>query len=277
MHPNWMIAPTVGLALALFALSERWMIRLRGWAWIWMLPVALVLATPGLLYTLYYLHLFDNAAWFYSLRALPYSELFAAGLGVACGMVQSLTRGRRWLALASRTSVLGLMCYWLAVPYMKSFLMPANLASFRDTWDNNVCLQSYPASCGPASAATVLRHFGVTVTERELAAESFTSFTGTENWYLARALRRRGFTVRYRILPMLPDPLPVPCIAGTRLNTPGGPGHFIALLDYRDGHYLVGDPLVGAVQLPERDRRPYHFTGFFLLITPGDQQCRGKE
>ena len=48
----------------------------------WLVRVSLVLAAPGLLFVLYYTHLLDNAAWFYSFRVMPFTEFLAGGIGL---------------------------------------------------------------------------------------------------------------------------------------------------------------------------------------------------
>ncbi|MHB9130513.1 MAG: cysteine peptidase family C39 domain-containing protein [Armatimonadota bacterium] len=265
-----MIVPTLVLAVALFW-GGQWLVRRCRWAWqrIAMWGMAVLLAVPGLLITAYYGHFFDNAQWFYEFRAQPFSELSAAGMGLLAGMLQVLVGKHRLVVAATRAGVLGLMLFWLAIPYAKSLLMPATLLRFEDRWEGDICLQTQPATCGPSSAATLLRAAGVPATERELAIDSFATFTGTENWYLARALRKRGFTVHYRILPTPLDKLPYPAIAGTNLHSPHGPGHFVAVLGEENGQYIIGDPLVGKVLLrKEQFDRVYWFSGFFMVVSP---------
>lgn len=231
---------------------------------------AVALAVPAVLYTVYYLHLFDNAVWFYELRAMPGSELLAAGSGVLAGMLQAFVPRRRILFAATVPLMLALLLGWLTVPFVKSLVLRADLREFKDEWVDGVCVQSTSSSCGPASAATLLRAAGYRVTERELARESFASITGTENWYLARALRRRGLSVRYEILPPDPDRLPCPSIAGVWLGRGPGkrPGHFIAVLEETTQGYVIGDPLGVRTVLRKDDRETYHFTGFFMLVEP---------
>ena len=100
-----------------------------------------------------------------------------------------------------------------------------------------------------------------------MAHDSLTYAGGTENWYLARALRKRGFTVEF----ILADPnvqvFPTPAIAGVKL--PQGTGHFIALISSAGTNYVGSDPLTGKffTSLTELNV-DYQFTGFFLKITP---------
>jgi hypothetical protein len=102
------------------------------------------------------------------------------------------------------------------------------------------------------------------LTETQLAMEAHTSSTGTEAWYLARALRRHGFIARFRFTRPDPIDLPCPALAGTLLN--GGAPHFVAVLSRQGDDYLIGDPLTGPVHLRAGDRSLYRFTGFFLEV-----------
>jgi hypothetical protein len=52
--------------------------------------VAAGAAIPGILFVLYYSHLFDNAAWFYNLRAIRYTELLASCMVLLAGFVYSV-------------------------------------------------------------------------------------------------------------------------------------------------------------------------------------------
>ena len=101
------------------------------------------------------------------------------------------------------------------------------------------------------------------VTERELAVDSYTYAGGTEAWYLAKAIRRRGAEAEF----VLSDStLPSPSIAGVRM----GGGHFIAIEVATPQAVTFVDPLVGEFTLtPAELRARYRFTGFFLRVRPG--------
>jgi ABC-type bacteriocin/lantibiotic exporter with double-glycine peptidase domain len=147
---------------------------------------------------------------------------------------------------------------------VKPLIDPLDLKVLRDRCDGAVCLQSSFSTCGPATAATILRGFGQNVTEKDLALESFTSRGGTEAWYLARALRKRGNATEFVFSD---SALPYPAVAGVRLQ--GDTGHFIAILNEQNETYTVVDPLSGAISLNANDlRKKYHFTGFFMTIAP---------
>jgi predicted double-glycine peptidase len=259
---NWLVLPTLGAALVLFFAGREICRRspstgLKAIA----ATVCFLLGIPGFLLASYYLHGFDHARWFYQFRSLPFAELTAAGAGLSAGALGALVGGNRFIAQPFFIIVL---CLGIVVPYLKPIVAPAATNQFSDRWRDNVCLQSTAASCGAASAATVFRAFGLPLTEREIAEECFTYRGGTENWYLARAFRRRGFAVNYRIEAGLPGDLHTPAIAGVRV---AGVGHFIVILGRSGSTYVIGDPLVGRREVPEASlTKTLDFTGFFMEI-----------
>jgi hypothetical protein len=229
-----------------------------------LLLAGIVLASPGLLFVLYYTHTFDNASWFYSFRTLPFTELLAGGIGLPAGILNSWfepeTTGEQ-LIVPTALLVLTL------IPFVKPLLDPIDLSHLRDQCEGEVCLQSTFSTCGPSSAATLLKVLGQTASEKQLATESLTSRGGTEIWYLARAFERRG--LRTRVVIQAPDKIspPSPSIAGVIL--PGGAGHFIAIMNETAAEVMIGDPMKGKLVIRRENlKNYYHFTGFFLVIDP---------
>lgn len=254
---NWLVVPTAILALILYFCAPAK--RLRK-ARIFLACLSIPLAIPGLLMALYYLHLFDQAVWYYQFRAAPLSELTASGLGLGMGLIGSLRAGKLWLMTCFMV-LLGI----LAIPYLKPIIRPIPDSAFHERWLDGICLQSTPASCGPACAATILRCFGLNSSERELARSSFTCLGGTENWYLARALRSRDISVSFATRASI-QTIQLPAIAGVRI---GRYGHFIAVLSRSRGTYTIADPLYGrAVFTSTRLVQRYPFTGFFMPLHP---------
>ena len=263
MRFNILLLPTMLLAILLFllgmALERKAVSKLSRRS---LLVTSVVLSLPGLFYVFFYFHFFDNAAWFYNFRALPFSELAAGGIGFAAGMAYSWLRpetiGQK---LVAPTGLLILVL----IPHLKPLLAPLDTLRLRDTCEGGACLQTTPSTCGPASAAALLTSFGRPSSERHLAVECFSYIGGTESWYLARAFNRRGFSAKVIVLPASEDEIPAPAIAGVTLR--GGAGHFIAVLDQTASHVTVFDPLKGLVVFEKGELRgKYHFTGFFLEI-----------
>jgi len=263
MHLNPVALPAIFCAVVLYCLGsilakkaetrpKRFLLFLAG----------AVLALPAFLFALYYTHLFDNAAWFYRFRALPYTELAVGGCGLLFGVVNSWfepeTLGEK-LVIPAAFSII------LIIPFVKPLLDPIDLDRLRDRCDGEVCMQSTFSTCGPSSAATILKALGQTASERELARECLTSRGGSEVWYIARALERRG--LHTRILIQSPDRLlpPSPAIAGVVL--PGGVGHFVAIMNTTADEVTIGDSMKGKLVLKNEDLgRYYRFSGFFLVV-----------
>ncbi len=272
MNVNWLVFPTLVLALLLFVCGQRSMQRCHtctrklGLVVLWFL-----LGIPGFLFPLFYLHGMDDAKWFYEFRSLPCAELAAAGTGLLAGSLAGLIRGP---AIIIRPFFIAVLCLGIVTPHMKPVLAPVSGDRFLDRWQDDVCMQSTASSCGAASAATVFRSFGIPLTEKELARECFTYLGGTENWFIARAFRRRGCAVTYRIEKSLPPDLQTPAIAGVRVC---GAGHFIAILRKANGKYVTADPLVGRREVPaERMQQKFEFTGFFMEIQGQHNASTGK-
>lgn len=231
----------------------------------------MILALPAILYAMYYAHVLDRAAWFFTLRAERGSELLAAPAGLLFGMLPVLLR--RMLVLQASAIVkhalspLAAISFAaiLVVPYLKPYIVPLT-TPYADHWRDGVCIQTTPSTCGPSSAATLLQQFGISASERELGIECNTCGSGTENWYIARALRRRGLTAKYVLTSAQPTVIPLPSICGTQLGK-GGAGHFIAILSQQGSQYVIGDPISGRQTLSiDEIKRRFYLTGFFLVV-----------
>ena len=263
MHVNPLLLPTLIGSAAFFwlglVLEEEFHSR-RGGAVVWV--SAVVLACPGLLYVLYYAHMFDDAAWFYNLRTVAYTELLACGLGLAAGVLQSWWEPENFGEKIVAPAVLFVL---VLVPFVKPLLDPIDMGQLKDRYEGEVYLQSTFSTCGPASAATLLRSFGKIASEKELAQDSFTSRGGTEIWYLARAFRKRGVRTSVVIRAGADLAIPSPAIAGVVL--PGNAGHFIAILNSDQQRITIADPLKGKLVVASSDLPHYYrFTGFFLVL-----------
>jgi len=265
---NYMLIPTLFVALMLFAVGKWAGPRTKGFAFASLCIMGFVMAVPGILFAIYYLKCLGEPIWFYQFRSMPFSELSAGISGFLAGLLHGkLSAHERFRRIAGRRFFPGILVLGLLVPYLKPILRPPHWKQFQDRWSDDVCLQTSESSCGPACAATLLRRFGKAATEEQIARASFTSRSGTENWYLARTLRKRGFEVRFAIESDPNRPWPFPAIAGVRLRGSGNTGHFITVLDRIGDKYVIGDPLEGRiVRLQSELRNTYEFTGFFMLL-----------
>ena len=225
--------------------------------------VGLVASLPGLAYAAYYVLRFQDCKLLLEVRSWEGSELLAAGMGVGLGVTAGVVRTHRPLRIGLRAAVLVLA---VCLPYLKEVVLPLQMENLRDSWSGEVCCQTTASTCGPACAATMLRHFGIQATEQELARRCHTTQTGTENWYITRELRSRGLSVKYVIGPPAGS-LPVPCIAGVKL---GSVGHYITILGAGEDSYTVGDPAGRLREIPKAEIfSRYEFTGFFMEVSKG--------
>lgn len=266
---NPLFWPTLALGVFCFWLAQRACVaagtgptRLLIWA------IALVAAAPGITFALYYSKLLGEPLWLYRFRAIPGTELTAAGLGLLAGLLQAeRNHSPSFKKLTSAIGIPLLFGFALCLPHLKPLLRPLQLTDSPNDLSEGVCRQSTPSTCGPASAVTLAHQAGIELNEHELARASFASAGGTENWYLVRALRARGLQPEFMRIEANPNQLPYPAIAGVRLKYATGTGHFIPILGETNGQYQIGDPMRGAETMTiARLRELYDFTGFFLIV-----------
>ena len=224
---------------------------------------SIILAIPGASFTAYYAHVLPEPSWYYEFRSWRGTECLLVVLGVAGGLVASLLP-----RILLMVPLFGAAAFATA-PILKPLVRPIPEGALKDKWDSEVCLQSTPSTCGVASVATILRTFGVTVTESQLAREAHSYVGGTEAWYLARAVRQRGCGARFDFRSGFDPEIPLPAVVGVRL---GGVGHFIPILSRGGGQFQIGDPLNGRETL-SRDTllERYVFTGFYMPIKKVEQ------
>jgi hypothetical protein len=264
MNPNWFGTICAGGALAAFFLSYRVAMHLVKRTRTLLALAAILLAIPGASFAGYYAHVFPESGWYYEFRSWPGTECLLIVLGVAGGLVASLLP--RMLLILPLFGVAALA----SAPMLKPFVRPIPDGALNDKWEGEICLQSTPSTCGAASVATILRSYGVIVTERQLAREAHFYAGGTEAWYLARAVRGRGCNARFHLSSGFDPEIPFPAVAGVRL---GAVGHFIAILSRKWDRFQIGDPLNGREVLSRGELlERYDFTGFYMAITKGEQR-----
>ncbi|HSI13374.1 MAG TPA: cysteine peptidase family C39 domain-containing protein [Chthoniobacter sp.] len=217
-----------------------------------------LLSVPSVWFAIYYLHILGEHEWFYNLRSWPGSEFLVLFLGGAGGVFATLMPR---LPLGLPLSVVMALA---VAPYIKPLIGPLPDNAFREQWRSDICIQSTPSTCGPASVTTILQRFGIRTTERGTARAAFSYGGGTEAWYLARYVRHCGLTPRFEFRSAFTPAVGLPALVGVRL---GSIGHFIAVLDFQDDQVTFADPLYGEehLSLAEFQRR-YVFTGFHMVI-----------
>jgi hypothetical protein len=255
---NFLGVAAVVLSLLAFAAARRLLIQRSVSVRICFLCGFALLSVPSLWFAIYYLHILGEREWFYTLRSWPGSEFLVIFLGCAGGAAAALLP--RLLLGLPLFAVLAVA----VTPYVKPLIGPLPDSAFYEQWRGEICLQSTPSTCGPASVTTILRHFGIKTTEKETARASFSYTGGTEAWYLARYVRSRGLSPRFDFRSTFTPSAGLPAVVGVRL---GGVGHFIAVLDCHDGQVTFADPLHGEEHLSLADfQRRYDFTGFHMVI-----------
>lgn len=157
----------------------------------WLLLFAL-LAMPALMFAAYYLHVIPEAEAFYEFRSWPGTELLVAFVGGFAGVIATFLPRLLFVFpfLGMAGIVIGL--------FIKPVTGPLEDSAFRRAWRGSVCLQSTSNTCGPASVATIIRNFGIQTSEIEVARAAYSYRRGTEAWYLARHVRRKGLNAKFR-------------------------------------------------------------------------------
>ncbi len=151
-------------------------------------------------------------------------------------------------------------------------------------WQGEDCIQSHSATCGPASAATLLRHVQIDASERQLAAWCLSSQDGTSSLGLYRGLLRATADTDLQPQPTatslreLVERRQLPAVALVEFQTApqsllttglfgrSDSRHAVVLLG-RDarGNWRVSDPAVGRV-VWDNDTLESRFTGQALHL-----------
>lgn len=241
--------------VAVYAFSNGLNTRLR----FALLVILSILSAPSILVILYYFHILPETECFYSFRALWGSEFAILFPAAAAGMISSFLP-RVLIAFP----LFALLLVGLG-PYIKPLISPLDINQLQDRWKGDACLQSTSSTCGPASVASILKHFGIQLSERDIARDAHSYTGGTEAWYLARVVRKNGFGAKFVFRTQVDPNIPLPALAGVRI---GGMGHFIAVLSRQDGKTTFVDPLSGEETMPTDDfLKRYRFTGFHMTVT----------
>ena len=258
MNPNWLSVLSAVLAYAAFLVNYQAAIAKPFKARVLLSSLALLAALPGASFAAYYARIVPESEWYYQFRSIAGTELLVVFIGVAGGLLATFLP-RLLLILP----LIGVTAFTIG-PLIKPFIGPIDSGVMRDKWDGKICLQSTPSTCGAASTATILKHFGIDASEAELAAEAHSYDGGTEAWYMARAARSRGLDVAFDFHPDFAPEGGLPAVVGVRL---GSIGHFIAIIGREGERFIVGDPLRGRELLTlEELRQRYGFTGFHMRL-----------
>jgi len=203
---------------------------------------AFILAVPSVLFASNYLLYIPYAPWFYEFHSWAGAEISSGLIGALLGIMFASSKLRPGKLNGSILIVCCVLSFTLlTTPFMKQLYDSVDYTSLTDTWKDGICLQTSSYTCVPACSATMVRLLGGNVTEVELAESAGTIKSGTEYWYLMRALRKRGYEPAYRHYSSLKD-APIPCILGVHI---GNLGHVVVLLKKNKDGIVIGEPLSG--------------------------------
>ncbi|MGE3315602.1 MAG: cysteine peptidase family C39 domain-containing protein [Planctomycetaceae bacterium] len=219
-------------------------------------------------------------------RILPYSNLIVIGnwFPPAFGFLAGLAWSRESSGYTRRTIGVGL----LATVAIASVWQPlyGSPPKCSDLWRNGVCIQTTPASCSAACAATLLRKHGIDATEREMTELCLTrNGTTWQGLYRGLMQKTRGtpWTVEIfrhtlkelREMPETPKILIVELEAGAGVDPRyerqwgwiPGQSHAVVLMGFRaDERVEIGDPAVGREYWTEHDMQVlWHGVGLRLI------------
>ena len=231
-------------------------------------------------------------AWFFAGRlswanALPrsgvvyWSNVMPVLLGFLAGMsTRNLSLGRSRYPASLAFCCIAVI--YLALPVIRPAISPA-VVDQASVWRDGVCLQGHESTCAPAAATTLLRMNSIAVTERDMIRFCLTSQHGTEPLGLYRGLKLATQNSGRDLQIATNDPhqwvsqnqLPnVALIKFSRASESEsvhhllgrrGEGHAVVVIDFEDGHWIIGDPAVGEVRWTDEDFRK-RFTGDAIYL-----------
>ncbi|HBJ38153.1 MAG TPA: hypothetical protein DDZ51_26050 [Planctomycetaceae bacterium] len=205
----------------------------------------------------------------------PVLSCFLAGLAWE---MPGIPQTRRAISLGAFVTLA--VALFLA-PLLRPILKPAT-ASDLGQWKDGVCVQTHNATCGAAAVATMLRHYGMMVTEKELVGECLTSEDGTEPLAVYRALTIYANQMGHKPKLASSDPLswqdlqqfpvlamvsPIDSDRATPTHTGrlrsllgrSSEGHAVVILGRNtNGDFVVGDPSNGRVIWSPRQMTGYY-------------------
>lgn len=237
------LAPAIAVAIMCFALYRWAYLRSkRTYVRAMLVAASVVIMIPSLLFASNYVLWIPYAPWFYRFHALPDVEILS---GLAMGLLGIMFASSKLRPAKLNVPILTVCAAGAAAlviaPFAKQIFYSLDYSKLEDKWCDGVCLQTSGCTCVPACAATVIRMLGEKVTEKELAREAGTILTGTEYWYLERALNRRGYKPHLTHLKSIRQ-APIPSIVGVKI---GETGHVVVLFRKDKKGAEIGEPMRG--------------------------------
>lgn len=135
--------------------------------------------------------------------------------------------------------------------------------------EEGVCIQSTGYTCAPACAVTLLKHFGIASTEKEMANLSHTGPGGTETVPQVRAIARKAKDKGLKV-----DIITTDWDALKQLRTPfivdvkWSPGidHVLVVFKVAAESISIGDPLSGRINDWDKERFMNSWRGSAIII-----------
>jgi len=253
LNPNFFISILFSIVLFIIGLilSKKILIKKNQRL---ILIFSFTLTFPGISMILYYFHFFETPLWYVNFRTIPAIEISISFIGLYLGFLSN-NKNKYFL--------IGITIFLVLIPYIKPIIRPLTIKNITE-WNDEVCIQSTVATCGPSSLATILKYFKVESTELEIAKNSYTCNTGTEIWYLLRIAKRKGLEYSLNTINKVSE-LRFPSIIGTRLFSVG---HFVTVLGRSGNEFIIGDPLLGKLVLTEDEfKNKYTIDGLMIVFT----------
>jgi hypothetical protein len=142
--------------------------------------------------------LFQDSLFFARLFPFPGVVAFGSGqlllIGLLAGVISAHLSGPRAAQLGVAGGLLLLGLVQASLPFLGA--PPTGLA---ESWSNGVALQSSESSCSAASAATLLRSYGIAATEEEMVPLCLTRSQGTSLLGVYRGLYLKTVGTPWRV------------------------------------------------------------------------------
>ncbi len=211
------------------------------------------------------LPVFYTPAWMIELKALKGIELLTVFVGLFTGFAIKETNKKNNVIWNKYKKYFYMISILILIPqYINYFPVMVHYNSFKDEWRDGVCMQSEDFTCAPSCMATVHNFFGQKKTEAEMAKLLYTSRSGTSFSQIVRYARGNGVGVSCKVSKELKG-ISAPAILEVEVS---GIGHVVVFLGMDGEKYIIGDPLVGRVEISKDQlQNAYKFRGLLLEFT----------
>ena len=194
--------------------------------------------------------------------------IYLAGWDAPLAFLLAIAAAGRFLSARLRKVAVMALCaaapIFLWTPMSYCFSQRADAPAVFDA--NGICRQQYESSCGPASAATLLRTFGIHADEKKMAALSLMRPNGVTVLELYRGIDAvlDGTDLRPRIIRSQSLDINPPFLAVVR--RPAGE-HCVVVLKVEHDAVFIGDPARGRFAMTH-EQFAGEWTGVAVVIEP---------